>query len=162
MFQRIRSGQQRVVFTSPEAACGVLGEVLGDAADSGYIAQFVIDEAHTVASWGAEFRPDFQMLAGVRRQLLARTRNGGRTFRTILMTATATESDVETLTDLFVEGTRKLVVCGAAALRPELAYWSVECADREARGARVLEAVLNLPRPLFVYTSTREDARDMF
>jgi ATP-dependent DNA helicase RecQ len=162
LYKRIRNGQQRVVFTSPEAACGVLGEVLGEAADSGYIAQFVIDEAHTVASWGAEFRPDFQMLAGVRRQLLVRARRGGLTFRTILMTATATEADVETLTDLFVESGRQLVICGAAALRPELSYWAAKCADREERSERVLESVMHLPRPLFVYTSTKDDARNIF
>lgn len=161
MFQRIRNGQQRVVFTSPEATCGVLGEVIGDAAESGYIAQVVVDEAHTVASWGGEFRPDFQMLAGVRKQLLARARAAGQPFQTILMTATATEGDIETLTDLFVEPGRQLVICGAAALRPELAYWSAKCSGREERSDRVLEAVMNLPRPLFIYTSTKDDAREL-
>lgn len=158
ILQRVKRGQQRVVFTSPEAACGTLGEALGDAAENGYLGQFVVDEAHIVASWGAEFRPDFQMLAGVRRQLLARARAAGHVFRTILMTATATEADVETLTDLFVEDGRRLVVCGAAALRPELAYWAARCTDREERTSRVLEAVMNLPRPVFIYTSTKADA----
>src|SRR5205823_1424230 len=101
------------VFTSPESVCGLLGEVLGDAADSGYIKQLVIDEAHTVASWGAEFRPDFQLLSGVRQQLLARARSHGHSFQTILMTATATQADVDTLTDLFVDRDSRLVVCGA-------------------------------------------------
>jgi ATP-dependent DNA helicase RecQ len=77
------------------------------------------------------------------------------------MTATATEADVETLTDLFVEVGRQLVVCGAAALRPELAYASARCSSRDERKARVLEAVMNLPRPLFIYTSTKEDAREL-
>jgi superfamily II DNA/RNA helicase len=159
MFRRIRAGQQRAVFTSPESVCGLLGEVLGDAADSGYLRQFVIDEAHTVASWGAEFRPDFQLLSGVRQQLLARARVGGHSFQTILMTATATQADVDTLTDLFVDGDRKLVMCGAAALRPELAYWAARCADDSERMERVVDAVRNLPRPCFIYTSTREQSR---
>src|SRR5262249_52853904 len=133
MFARIRAGQQRAVFTSPESVCGLLGDVLGDAADSGYLRQFVIDEAHTVASWGAEFRPDFQLLAGVRHQLLARARDRGHSFQTVLMTATATEADVDTLTDLFVDRGRPLVVCGAAALRPELAYWAARCANESER-----------------------------
>jgi ATP-dependent DNA helicase RecQ len=162
MFNRIRSGQQRVVFTSPESACGVLGEVLGDAADAGYLTQLVIDEAHTVASWGAEFRPDFQMLAGVRRQLLARAKEAGHAFRTLLMTATATQPDVDTLTDLFTEPGAQLVVCGAVALRPELAYWSARSDDVIRRRERVLEAVLHLPRPIFIYTSTREDANEIY
>jgi ATP-dependent DNA helicase RecQ len=162
MFGRIRSGQQRVVFSSPESACGVLGEVLGDAAEAGYLKQLVIDEAHTVSSWGAEFRPDFQMLAGVRKQLLARAKGSGHAFRTLLMTATATEPDIDTLTDLFVEHNSCLVVCGAAALRPELAYWSARSDDVTQRRERVLEAVMHLPRPIFVYTSTREDANEMY
>jgi ATP-dependent DNA helicase RecQ len=159
MFARIRGGQQRAVFTSPESACGLLGEVLGDAAESGYITQIVIDEAHTVASWGAEFRPDFQLLAGVRQQLLARACDRGHAFRTVLMTATATEADVDTLTNLFVDPGRSLVVCGATALRPELAYWAGHCVNESQRMESVLDAVRNLPRPCFIYTSTRAEAR---
>ena len=161
ILQRVKNGQQRVVFTSPEAACGTLGEALGDAAENGYLGQFVVDEAHVVASWGAEFRPDFQMLAGVRRQLLSRARSAGHVFRTILMTATATEADVQTLTDLFVDRDMQLIVCGAAALRPELSYWTARSTDHDERVQRVLDAVMHLPRPLFVYTSRREDATAM-
>lgn len=156
---KIASGQQRVVFTSPEAAVRSLQEPLRVAARAGTIAQFVIDEAHIVASWGAEFRPDFQLLAGLRRELIELSAASGSPFLTVLMTATATASDVQTLTELFVERGMPLIACGAVALRPEIDYWTSCSPSPEQRLDRVIEAVMNMPRPLLVYTSTREDAR---
>ena len=155
MLRGIRDGSQRVVFSSPEAVAGVLGPALLDAALAGKLSRLVIDEAHTVASWGADFRPDFQMLSGLRTQLLAGARHAGRPFQTLLMTATATRDDVDTLQSLFVEGTQPLIACGAVSLRPELGYWTAQCADESERRERLLSAAANLPRPLFIYASTR-------
>ena len=161
ILQRVRDGGQRVVFTSPEALFGALGEALTVAARAGQLGQLVIDEAHIVASWGAEFRPDFQALAGFRRRLRAAAAENGHVFRTLLLTATATRADVETLAALFSEEGRKLVAGGAAALRPELAYLVAQATDRDERRAFLMEALRHLPRPIFVYATTREDATEL-
>jgi superfamily II DNA/RNA helicase len=158
ILERIRNGGQRVVFTSPEALFGALGERLLGAAREGRFRQFAIDEAHVVASWGAHFRPDFQALAAFREQLRNVAAEGGHRFRTLLMTATAAQEDVRTLHSLFSSDGAPLTVGGAVALRPELAYAVAEAADPEQRTSRVIEALRRLPRPLFIYTATKRDA----
>ena len=50
-----------MVFTSPEALTRTLGRVLEQVAASGHLGHFVVDEAHMVAAWGGEFRPDYQV-----------------------------------------------------------------------------------------------------
>ena len=155
LLTRISEGGQRAVFTSPEALFGTLGDLLAEVAAAGRIGQFVVDEAHMVATWGTDFRPDFQALAGFRRRL--RVAAHRHPFRTVLMSATITGADVETLTDLFVETGQRLILAGAPALRPEIGYLTAEAPDAVERLRRVCEAVLHLPRPVFVYATRRED-----
>ena len=50
------------------------------------------------------------------------------------------------------------MAAGAASLRPELAFLAARSETLEHRRERVLEAVRELPRPLFVYTTRPEDA----
>jgi ATP-dependent DNA helicase RecQ len=161
ILQRVRDGGQRVVFTSPEALFGALGEALTVAAQAGQLGQLVIDEAHIVASWGTEFRPDFQALAGFRRRLRSAAGENGHKFRTVLLTATATRGDIETLATLFSEDGENLVAGGAAALRPELAYLVAQATDRDERTAFLVEAIRHLPRPVFVYATTPDDAAEL-
>ncbi|MDT5018906.1 MAG: ATP-dependent helicase RecQ, partial [Mycobacterium sp.] len=68
--ERVRSGTQWLVVTSPEAACTVLERPLLTAASEGRLAMIAIDEAHMVAEWGDAFRPAFHNLAGLRRRML--------------------------------------------------------------------------------------------
>ena len=88
---RIRDGTQRIVFTSPESLMNSLAPALYEAAQSEMLRYFVIDEAHIVEQWGDEFRPAFQELPGLRRDLLRWT-----SFTTLLLTATLTESCLDT------------------------------------------------------------------
>lgn len=156
MYERLREGRQRVVFTSPEALTRTLGRVLERVAESGRLGHFVVDEAHMVAAWGGEFRPDYQLLGAYRRKLLGLCPEGRR-FRTLLMTATASVQDVQVLEHLFVDMGDKLRVVGAPSLRPELSFLVAEAPDEQTRLERVVEAVRSLPRPLFVYTTRVND-----
>jgi len=158
---RVRDGGQRVVFTSPESLLGPLRDPLISAARSGRLGQLVFDEAHMVTTWGSDFRPDFQALAGFREELVSQAAKADHVFRTVLMTATATARDIATLSRLYASDGRRIVVGGAVALRPELAFEAVECADVDLRRARVQEALLHLPRPTFVYCTRREDVEDL-
>ena len=89
--QRISDGSQGLCFASPEAICGRLREPLLQAAQRGYLRAIVIDEAHMVDMWGANFRPAFQLLSGVRHDLL-RACGDHPHFRTLLLSATVTQT----------------------------------------------------------------------
>jgi superfamily II DNA/RNA helicase len=156
----IRAGTQTVVFASPEAASTSLAPAVFDAARAGSLRGFVVDEAHTVAQWGNEFRPDFQAIAGVRRELLGQCPATNR-FRTRLLSATLTQESFDTLRQLFgpspdlgPDGFRSVA---AVHLRPEPEYWVVKATDDEQK-RWVLEAVRRVPRPFLLYVSRRRQA----
>lgn len=151
---RIRAGTQGPVFASPEAIVGGLRNTLIAAAADGLLRTFVIDEAHMVAAWGDEFRPAFQQLATMCRELRDKT---AVQFVVVLMSATLTTHALGTLKDLFADGGSFHIV-HAVRLRPEPRYaWQLAPSARERR-QWVLDAVAHLPRPAILYTTRRDDA----
>jgi len=148
--EKIRSGEQWLIITSPEAACTRLAQPLVDAATAGRLACIGIDEAHMVAEWGDAFRPAFQTLAGLRKRILEAA-PAGKLPVTLMLTATLDDYGHDTLQRLF-SGTRNLLV-SAQATRPEPAWWSYHCDSEDDKRAKLFELVRHLPRPLIVYTS---------
>lgn len=148
---RIRQGTQSIVFTSPEGLIESLTHSVYQAARQGFLRYFIIDEAHIVEQWGDEFRPEFQELAGFRKDLLRLA-----AFPTLLLTATVTESCLDTLETLFGKPGPFQVV-SSVQLRPEPAYWFAKCSSWEERRQRLIEALHNLPRPLIIYGSKVAD-----
>lgn len=155
LLERIKNGEQSLCFASPEAVTTALRQPLEEAARRGLLRAIVVDEAHLIDSWGINFRPDFQILAGLRRRLLALA--GERAFRTILLSATLTDDSIDVLRTLF-PGT-PFGVISAARLRPEIEYWIADTTDDTERERRVLEAIGHLPRPAIIYVTTRADAQ---
>jgi len=154
--KRIREGRQRILFTSPESVLQSLASSLYYAAERGLLKLFVIDEAHMVEHWGDEFRSAFQEITAIRTDLLRSA--GKKPFRTLLLTATLTESALNSLETLFGDpGPFALV--SAVQLRPEPAFWTSYCASDEVRCARLLESLRYLPRPLILYTTLVDDAK---
>lgn len=157
--KRIANGTQRIVFTSPESLVGALSHVVYKAARAGLLRFLVIDEAHMIEQWGDEFRSAFQEVAGMRIDLL---RNCvPPLFQTVLLTATLTESCLDTLETLFARP-GPFAVVSAVQLRPEPAYWHARCATDAEQQARVLDAVHHLPRPLILYVTRIRDANAWF
>jgi superfamily II DNA/RNA helicase len=148
---RVLAGSQRLIFTSPEGLINSLASCLYQAAESGMLKYLIIDEAHMVEQWGDEFRPAFQEIPGLRRDLLRIA-----SFKTLLLTATLTESCLDTLETLFGEP-GEFQVISAVQLRSEPAYWFAWCQNEEIRKQRLLEAVAHLPRPLIIYTTKVDD-----
>src|SRR6185312_14107994 len=66
--EQIRTGRQRLLYTSPEAFVSGLASAVLDCAQAGHLQQIVIDEAHLVDQWGADFRPEFQTMPGLVRE----------------------------------------------------------------------------------------------
>lgn len=160
LFDGLREGALPIVFTSPEAALGALRGPLLTAAGAGRIALFAIDEAHMVSQWGDSFRPEFQLVAGLRDEMQqeAETARHER-FPTLLLTATLTEEGYETLRQAFERGGGFHVVA-EPQLREEPAIVIAEAPDAETRRRRILEALFHLPRPLLLYTTERAHADD--
>ena len=155
---RIRDGSQGLCFASPEAACGPLRGALRQAAESGFLRAMVIDEAHLVDQWGTGFRTEFQELSGLRRELMSAAPPIDR-MRTILLSATLTDSSLETLRALFGSG-GEFQSLSVVKLRPEPDYWVARSTDPQTRIERVLETLNHAPRPAVLYVTQVQDAKD--
>lgn len=154
--RRIATGLTPVVFTSPEAVLGALRSTLYQCAREGRLRVFAVDEAHTVSSWGDNFRPDFHALAGLRDELLDQC-PPGHAFRTLLLTATLTAEAYDTLNRLFGRKRRPELV-SELFLRPEPTYLVARAPSADERTAWVLDAARRCPRPFLIYVTRREDA----
>lgn len=99
--RQIHNGEKSIVYLSPELLISCeLSEFIGERP----LGLFVVDEAHTVTSWGKDFRVDYWYLG----EYLQRLRRAGRKFPVLCLTATAVyggEEDVvnETIESLQVE-----------------------------------------------------------
>lgn len=161
----IASGHCRIVFTSPEACVsGRLRKVIEETAADGRLENLVIDEAHLIDTWGAFFRVDFQILAGLRRRWLEKS--NGR-IRTLLLSATITPSCRLILKELFPSYDATKEAFDAAhdqeflyqQLRPEMIYYDRMFDLESDRDAAVIESVWRLPRPAIVYTTEVDEAK---
>ena len=157
VLQRLRSGSQRILITSPESFVGSLSPALYETAAKGRLKYFVVDEAHLVAQWGNDFRPQFQAMSGMRRDLLKRSPPKSQ-FRTLLLSATLTQESFDVLETLFSEGDFGSV--NAVALRPEPEYWHSSSETKAERKQKVIELVRVVPRPFLLYVTTQRDAED--
>lgn len=157
--EAVASGELPVVVTSPESGSGSLRPALRRAAAAGLLKYFVVDEAHLIREWGTDFRPDLQGLAALRRELVQAAPASSEACRTLLLSATFSQDDLEQLPLQFSDDGLFGVVA-ANRLRPEPDYWVTAEADEESRSRRVIEAVRHLPRPIFLYASWVDDAEN--
>ena len=160
MVDRIRDGTQGLLFSAPEAVCGSLRSSLLETARAGLLRAIVVDEAHLVDAWGANFRPSFQVFSGFRKELLDVAPPEQRA-RTLLLSATLTDATVHTLCTLFPKhrsGDLDIQLVSAAQLRPEIEYWIAEPTTKTERDRRVKEALTHMPRPAILYTTEVTEA----
>ncbi|MCB1129529.1 MAG: ATP-dependent DNA helicase RecQ [Verrucomicrobiae bacterium] len=155
---RLHSGQQRLLYVSPESLVGRLRRDISEAAKRGFLSTVIIDEAHLVTQWGASFRPEFQTLTALWKNLRSAC-PAGRAFKTLLMTATVTPQTHADLCRLFhTDDGPAMVTLAAIHLRPEPDYHTAHCNTEEERKARVLEILRHAPRPAILYVTKVEDA----
>ena len=161
IIERIRNGTQGLCFAAPESVCGSLLAPLNDAAERGYLRAIVVDEAHLVDSWGANFRAEFQLLGGVRSGFMEISPEACRP-RTLLLSATLTNSTLQTLQSIFPgdskSGGTQLV--NSTQLRPELEFWAAKPTNYENRKRRVIETLSHMPRPAILYVTQVEHAQE--
>ncbi len=152
--KRMRRGEYKLVYVAPER---LASDAFVDFVASCEVPLVAIDEAHCIAQWGHDFRPDYLRIGA----LLARLKPP----RVLACTATATpEVRREILTQLgFDEVPHREVLRGFARPNLHLAARFVD-GPREARGA-VLEALKSAIGKgerggAIVYAATRKSAEE--
>lgn len=128
--------------------------MLESSAQSGFLRNVVIDEAHIVPDWGVFFRPDFQIFSIA----LRKWRNASNcTLKTILLSATLSDDVVETLFKLFgSEGKNKQVRCDALRQEPRFYFQSTK--SKAEQDKKTIEAIKLLPKPMVVYVLEPREA----
>ena len=151
----IRDGSQTFLYTSPESLTGTLKPVLLEAAQSQSLQAFIVDEAHLISQWGSSFRPSFQTMTALWRELRDRC-----PFRTLLMTATVTEQTYLDLRHFFDRPESPLEVSAAPHLRAEIDSYAGQCEFGEEKEERILQLLRHSPRPAILYLTKVEDAKN--
>lgn len=151
------SGQQRVIYTSPEAFVSGLAYSVLEGARAGLIQQIVVDEAHLVDQWGNDFRPEFQTMAGLIREASTIAPSASKPS-VILLSATLSQRHVDVLRKCFSVSPGPLDIVWGSAIRTEPSFFLSEYPTDDARSQAVFDAVSLLPRPLILYTTTVADA----
>jgi RecQ family ATP-dependent DNA helicase len=126
------------------------------------VALFVVDEAHCVAEWGHDFRPDYLRLAGA----IASLSNGySAGARPPVMAATATATPRVAKEIAARLGLAEWASIRSGFDRPNLCFdvFSVEGKGAVARKLAALLHVLGDPgsRPAIVYCGTRKDTEEV-
>ena len=153
----LRSGAQRLLYTSPEAFVSGLAPAILDCASKGRLQQIVIDEAHLIDQWGTDFRPEFQTMPG----LIAEARNlapDDSRPAVLLLSATLGQRSVDVLQRLFGAGGSEFV--WGTELRAEPAIFIDRAEDTGTRRQAILGAVDALPKPLILYATRVRDAKE--
>lgn len=143
----IRSGEASYVLLAPEQLAK--DEVVSDLAAAG-VSLLVVDEAHCIAAWGHDFRPDYLMLGDVAERL-------GRP-PVLALTATATSP-------VRAEIIERLGMADPAVLvgdvdRPNIALSVRRHNDESGKRDAVLDEIAGLARPGLLYTATRRAAQE--
>ena len=148
----IESGWAQLVLAAPERfASRAFREALG----TRKVGLFVVDEAHCVAEWGHDFRPDYLRLHGAIAAL----------GRPPVMAATATATPRVAAEIAAKLGLREWVSVSSGFDRPNLAFDVVRVEGKGAvarKRAALLHALQSAEaRPAIVYCGTRKDTEEV-
>jgi RecQ family ATP-dependent DNA helicase len=150
--QDVRTGATQLVLTAPERFAS---RALHEALTQRRVSLFVVDEAHCVAEWGHDFRPDYLRLGDAIAAL-------GRP-PVMAATATATPRVAREIAERL--GLRDWVSVRSGFDRPNLSFdvLKLEGKGAVARKRSVLAHILSeqQSRPAIVYCGTRKDTEEV-
>ncbi len=136
-------GNYRFIYTSPEMLQNphVIQQLKKIS-----INHFVIDEAHCISHWGTDFRPDYLVLAGVRKQL--------NYPPTMALTATATErvrKEIIAFLGLSTKDTKQII---QSVDRPEIKYVVEHCTGDKFE--TIVSYVKKIKGPGIIYFTSKK------
>lgn len=142
--------QYKFLFVSPE----MLGQtVVQSALRKVKINLLVVDEAHTIVSWGPDFRPDYLALPQVHKKL-------GQP-QLLLLTATATPKMMTDITVPFGLPESDWLIYRQSVDRPNIYLHTETLANEGQKRERLADLVRQLQGPGIVYFSSRKLATSM-
>jgi ATP-dependent DNA helicase RecQ len=144
-WRRLHAGEAEYVMLAPEQLAKE--EVVAELAKL-EVTLLVIDEAHCIASWGHDFRPDYLMIGEVAKRL-------GRP-PTLALTATASTPVREEIAERL--DLRDPVVLIGDVDRPGIALEVRRHTHDADKQRAVIDQVAGLPKPGLLYTATRAGA----
>jgi len=149
--QQLRNGEVDLLLISPERLSNTKfrQNILSNIANR--IGLFVVDEAHCISDWGHDFRPDYQRITRILKQLPSNV-------PVTATTATANDRVVEDVEDQLGED---IVVSRGPLARASLRLQNVHMPSPTDRMAWLAETLPELPRSGIIYTLTIRDARQL-
>ncbi|MFJ6653459.1 RecQ family ATP-dependent DNA helicase [Microbacterium sp. NPDC091313] len=147
IWRRIAAGEIEYVLLAPEQLAK--DDVVGALADAG-VSLLVVDEAHCIAAWGHDFRPDYLVLGEVAERL-------GRP-PVLALTATASSPVREEI--VLRLGMREPVLLAGDVDRPNIALTVRRHPQDADKREAVVDDVVALPGPGLLYTATRRAAEE--
>jgi ATP-dependent DNA helicase RecQ len=148
--REIAKGSAQLIYVTPERLGdqGFLAELM----KAGGVGLLVVDEAHTIAQWGNDFRPAFRAIGE------ARTRLGDPPV--LALTATATEEVAEEiLCSLHAEGAVRVAT---GIERENLALSVLPTVNQDAKIARVFAMVREEDGCGILYTASVRAANELY
>ncbi|MCW0952948.1 RecQ family ATP-dependent DNA helicase [Weissella ceti] len=145
-----RIDRYRFIFISPEM---LNQEEVMHALQRVQINLMVIDEAHTMLTWGPDFRPDYLALTQIHEQLKAP--------QLLLLTATATPSMLSDLKSYFPLVAKKWFTYVESVDRPNIYLHTEHFQQRKDKKDRLGGLINQLQGPGLVYFSSRNEATNM-
>ncbi|WP_431798661.1 RecQ family ATP-dependent DNA helicase [Microbacterium kunmingense] len=148
LWEAVSAGDVEFLFLAPEQ---LAKDDVIDRLSRQSVGLFVVDEAHCVASWGHDFRPDYLGLGDVRDRL-------GHP-PTVALTATAAAPVREEIGARLRLTDPLLVVRGVD--RPNIDLDVRRFSEEADKDRELRQLIPTLPRPGLVYTSTRRAAENL-
>ena len=151
-----------VLITSPESLVGKFRTKVYEWAENGRLGAIIVDEAHLLYQSGIDFRLDFRDVAVIRNKAVELAKKHFKDFlpRTVLMSATIGESELQHFLDTF-GGPDNVAVVDATEARQEPDIFIGARSTADVRIQRLKESLANLPRPMIVYVTKPESAKDL-
>ena len=146
--EALRAGVPKLLYVTPERLqnAGFLAEL-----KAAGVSLFVVDEAHTIAQWGHDFRPAYLGLRYARKEL------GNPPV--LAVTATATDEVIrEVLEQLDAKHAR---VISAGSERTNLYFAVHPTVNNDAKLARLTQMITNEQGNGIVYTASVKSANDL-